>query len=47
MPPERFEYLRQRLGMENIRDEHDDDTQKFKEVTKVSDITSTSGKIKR
>ena len=42
LPQERFEYLRQRLGMASIRDEHE--YQEVKEVNKVTDITSTYGK---
>ena len=46
LPPERFEYLRKRLGMASIRDEHDSEKQKVKEVTNKSTITSTSGNSK-
>jgi hypothetical protein len=47
LPPERFEYLRQRLGMESIRDDHDEETPKVKAVNNVADITRTSGNPKR
>lgn len=47
LPPERFEYLRQRLGMASIRDDHEEETPKVKAVNNVADITRTSGNTKR
>ena len=47
LPPERFEYLRQRLGMASIRDDHDEETTKVKVANNVADITRTSGNSKR
>ena len=46
LPPERFEYLRQRLGMASIRDDHDEETPKVKAVNNVADITRTSSNSK-
>lgn len=46
LPPERFEYLRQRLGMASICDDHDEETPNVKAVNNVADITRTSGNSK-
>ena len=46
LPTERFEYLRQLLGMTSIRDEHDEETKKVNEVNKLADITRTLGNSK-
>ena len=46
LPTERFEYLRQWLGMASICDDHDEETPKVKAVNNVADITRKSGKSK-